>query len=114
MLRGEQVHHLRNWNRAVADRTAHQPIAFVRELNAIVLEMDVSNIGRDAGVKVHRRFRDRKSVAGVDANADSARFLAERDKLGAAEILMILNRQHPPVVRDDRAILLRAPPARYP
>ncbi len=69
--------------------------------------MHVADMRRDAGIEVERRFRDRKRVAGVDADSNATRLLAEADKFVAAEILMILDRQHAPVISDDRPVLLQ-------
>ena len=59
---------------------------------------------RDARGEIQRRLGDRKRVAGVEADADAARLLAEGDQFVAAEILMVLDREHPALVGGARAI----------
>ena len=66
--------------------------------------MHVAHMRRDARVEIERRLGDRKRVAGVDADADAARRLAEGDEFVAAEILMVLDRERQPFVGDARAV----------
>ena len=78
VMLGEHRDHLRERHRAVADGAAHQPVALVGELHAVVLEMHVPNVRRDPPREVERRLGDRKGVAGVEDDADAAgRLLAE-------------------------------------
>src|SRR6185437_8393990 len=106
VMGGEQIEHLSYRRRAIADGAAHQAITLVGELNPIVLQMHVAHMRRDARVEIHRRLDDREGVAGIDANTDAAGLLAEAGEFVGAEILMILDRQHAPLVGDDGAILL--------
>jgi hypothetical protein len=101
---GDNVEHLADRNRAVADRAAHETIAFVGELDPIILEMDVSEMRGDATGEVQRRLGDGEGVAHVEANADAAVGLAESDQLVGAEILMILDRELAALVRGARSI----------
>ena len=98
----KQVEHCRERDGAVADRAAHQAIAFVGELHAIVLEMDVPHMRGDAAREVERRLGDRERVAGVETNADAARRLAKFRELVAAEILMVFDRQNSAFVERAR------------
>src|SRR5450631_4487507 len=94
---------------SIADSGAHEAVALVGELDAIILEMDVANMRRDSRGEVERRFGDRKCVAGVETDADAAPRLAESNKLVAAEILVVLDRKGPAFVRRSRAIFAEGP-----
>ena len=67
----------RRRNGAVADGAADQTIAFVGELDAIVLQMDMDAHGTRPAGEVERRLGDGKGVAGIEADADAARLLAK-------------------------------------
>ena len=54
----ENMQHLPERHGAVPDGAAHQATTFVRELDAIVLEMHVSHMGCDAAGEIKRRLAD--------------------------------------------------------
>ena len=56
MMRGEQVEHVGDGHGAVADRAAHEPVALVGELDAIVLEVQVAHVRGDDAREVERRL----------------------------------------------------------
>lgn len=77
---------------AIANRAAHEMEAFVSELGAIVLQVDVTDEWRDAAGEVERMFGDGERVAGVDADAAMrAGVVAKVDELFTAEVLMIFD-----------------------
>src|SRR5271170_849824 len=71
MVGAQQIEHRGKRNCAVADRAAHETIAFVGELHAIVLEMDVPDMRGNARGEIERRLGDGKRVAGIEADADN-------------------------------------------
>ena len=103
MMPGEFIQNLGQRNGAVADRAADETIAFVGELDAIVLQMHMGHVGGDPTGEVERRLRDGKGVAGVEADADAARFLTKSDQFVAAEVLVVLDRQRPAFVGGARS-----------
>src|SRR5271166_841046 len=105
MMLSQNVEHRRRRNRPVADGAARQTIALVAELDAIVLEMDMGHVRGDAAGEIERRLGDRERVAGVEADPDAARRIAERSKLLAAEILVVLDGQRPALVGGARTVV---------
>ena len=78
---------------AVADGAAHQAIALVGELHAVVLQVHMPHVLSNAADEVERRLGDRKCVAGVETNADPAGRFAKFGEFVAAEVLMIFDRK---------------------
>ena len=79
---------------AVADGAAHEAIALVGELHAVVLQMHVAHMRSDAADEVERRLGDRKGVAGVETNTEPAGRLTKFREFVAAEVLVVLDRQN--------------------
>ena len=100
--RRQDVEHRGDRHGAVADRAAHQAIAFIGELHPVVFEMDVPHMRGDAAGKVERRLGDRERVAGIEADSNARRALTKVRQLVAAEILMIFDRQRSAVVECAR------------
>ena len=108
---------------AVADGTAHEPIALVCELRHVVLEMDVADPVRGAAGERHGILADGERIAGVETDAGMrTELFDEVDQLLAADVLVIFDRQHQPGIADtiglpaERAVRVRdhLVPARAP
>src|ERR1700722_7038136 len=98
----QDVQHGDKRDGAVADRAAHEAIALVGELHAVVLQVHVAHVRSDAADEIERRLGDRKRVAGVETNAEATCRLAKLAKFVAAEVLVIFDRHDSPFVRRAR------------
>ena len=104
-LRREDIEHRGHRDGAVADGAAHEAIALVGELHAVVLQMDVPHMRSDAADEIERRLGDREGVAGVETDAEAAGRLAKLDEFVAAEVLVVLDRQNSAFVGGARAAI---------
>lgn len=82
---GKDRQHLREGDGAVADRAADEPISLVGELDTVVLEMHVTDLGRNHTGESEWRLGDWKRIPGVEDDADIRRRPAGRAVQGPEE-----------------------------
>ena len=89
----------------VADGAAHEAIALVGELHAVVLQVHMPHVRSDMGHEIERRLGDRKCVARIETDAEATRRLAKFDEFIAAEVLVVFDRHDSAFVGGARTAL---------
>ena len=91
---------------AIADGAAHEAIALVGELHAVVLQMHMPHMRSDAARRNRAAPRRPGKVLPVSRQMPTPRVVSQNsDELVAAEILMVLDRQNSAFVGRARTAL---------
>ena len=98
----EQRQQLRPWDHALTDRAAHQSVARHRCVDLVVLEVNVADPGADRTRELQRLLADCQRVGDIERDPDPPiTSLAERDQVIGDRVLVVLERQHHAVRREQ-------------
>ena len=92
-LGAEEAEKCRKIDDARANRTVEEPVTRGRRRHAIILQVNMHQIGQNPFSKDHRVFAHGQRVACIQRNADIgiAHFFANPNQVGRGGVLVVLN-----------------------